>query len=85
MPGVEIIQLVVMFILIQHKAVPLQNVLCCTLLSHFRVCASTTSHMALYSESEESLTKIQITFMCVGWREECRTGAVRRQLKGMNV
>lgn len=43
---VEIIQLGVMFILIQHKAVPLQNVLSCTLLSHLRVCASARSHMA---------------------------------------
>lgn len=54
MPGVEIIQLVVMFILIQHKAVPLQNVLSCTLLSHLRVCASARSHMALCNESDKS-------------------------------
>lgn len=85
MPGVEIIKLMVMFILIHHKALPLQNVLSCTLLSHLRVYASSRSHMALYNESEKSLTEVQTTFMCVGWREECRTGAVRRELKGMNV
>lgn len=73
MPGVEIIQLVVMFILIQHKAVPLQNVLSCTLLSHLRVCASARFNMALCNESDKSLTEMQITFVCgmKGRGEDC--------------
>lgn len=75
----------VVFVLIRHKAVPLQNVSSCTLLSCLRVCASARSHMALCNESDKSLTEIQITFTCVGWREECRTGAVRGELKGMTI